>query len=113
MKTKILISALLIAGYSKGQIGTPPTVATTPPTAVTVANAAWYRGGNDLGGNAAGNNIFGTRWASNIWITANNELTAFFSHNNGLNGLNGTGDGLRIRNSFLKELTFQPYQKRG
>jgi hypothetical protein len=56
---------------------------------------------NTLGlNNGSLGNTFGTNSPHPINIFTNNEFTAFFSYGNGLNGLNGTGDGLRIRNSF-------------
>lgn len=69
--------------------------ANTPAQAVTTANAAWYRGGNFNTGPAGNSNVFGTLWNSDIWITTNKRYIAKFSTNN---GLNGTGDGLRINN---------------
>ncbi len=100
MKNFILtISAFALNLFGFSQTGFPPPVATNPSTAVTNANAAWYRGGNfPVGTSPAGANIFGTRWASDIWIMTNNEVTSFFSHNNGLFGISNTGDGLRILN---------------
>lgn len=94
-----LLSTLLLGSIGYSQTGSPPPFyASNPNQAILNANFAWYRGGNNLGGQAGSNNILGTRWASDIWIMTNNAVTARFSHNNGLNGLSNNGDGLRITN---------------
>ena len=100
---KILIfgSSILLSVSSSAQIGTPPPggFATNPNQAVNFANYAWYRGGNIPTGPAGFNNIFGTRWASNIFIMTNSTTIAEFTHNNQLTSISGnSGDGLRIRN---------------
>jgi hypothetical protein len=99
---KLLITgsiALLVTNVL-GQIGNPPPLATNPNMAVTNANAAWYRGGNNaIGTNPSDANIFGTRWQSNIYVMTNNRTIAEFTHDDQLTSLtNNSGDGLRIRN---------------
>lgn len=91
MRKIYLMGVLLSSGLAFAQpVGSPPANNTNAQAA-----AAWYRGGNNP---TSPNNIFGTLWNSDIWITTNNRYIAKFSTNNGLNGLNGTGDGLRINN---------------
>jgi len=65
-KIKILVASLLCGGfaYRQAPIGSPPSPATVPNN----ANAAWYRGGNNIGGtNPVGANIFGTMWNSPVY----------------------------------------------
>lgn len=101
MKIKTLTILIgLSTSYTLAQpIGLPPNTGypNTPSQAVTNANFACYRGGNNSGGPAGGNNIFGTRWNSDIWIMTNNTIKARFTHNNDLSSWAGNfGDGLRI-----------------
>ena len=70
MKHKIT-TAIIIAsiGALAQPIGTPPAAfpGFTPPQVRDVANSAWFRGGNNPGGTAGNNNIFGTMWNSPIY----------------------------------------------
>lgn len=73
MKQKIILAIGLfqLCFHSWGQQAqTPYTTpfATTPAQAVTTANAAWYRGGNNNIGPAGNANILGTLWNSPIYI---------------------------------------------
>ena len=79
MKKIYLMGILLSNGFAYTQpIGSPPATNTNAR-----ASAAWYRGGNELIGN--GNNIFGTRWKSDIYIMTDNRYIAQFTSENGLN----------------------------
>ena len=102
MNIKLFIVGTIIVLNSNGwtQTGNPPaSYATNPSEAVTNANFAWYRGGNNPGGQAAFNNILGTRWPSNIYIMTNNTVTSEFTQGGQLTSFSGnSGDGLRIRN---------------
>jgi hypothetical protein len=72
MKQKIILTIglyqLCLNGWGQ-QAQTPYTApfAATPAQAVTTANAAWYRGGNNNTGPAGNANIFGTLWNSPIY----------------------------------------------
>lgn len=94
----IILYTFLVGTLCYGQTGSPPpSYATNPSMAITNANFAWYRGGNNLGGPAGGNNILGTRWASDIWIMTNNIVTARFTQGDVLTSWQGNaGDGLSI-----------------
>ncbi len=50
-------------------IAQTPTGSAPPNTAPVpiLAQSAWYRGGNNLGGTAGSNNIFGTMWNSPVY----------------------------------------------
>lgn len=73
MKKRFLLIASLLALSNEALIAqqnpTPYTTpfANTPAQAVTTANAAWYRGGNNNTGPAGNANIFGTLWNSPIY----------------------------------------------
>jgi len=93
----------IIIGVTYSQTGTPPPFASNPATTQTAANWAWFRGGNNAGSSAGTNNIFGTRWASDIWIMTNSTNIARFTHNQSLavswdaiTPPSGSGDGLSI-----------------
>lgn len=61
------------------------------------AASAWYRGGNTPVGSAASNNIFGTRWQSDIFIMTNSFNIAQFTHGSILSSVTSDfGNGLRI-----------------
>jgi hypothetical protein len=73
MKKRFLLIASLLALSNEALIAQQnPTpyatpLASTPAQAVTTANAAWYRGGNNNTGPAGNANIFGTLWNSPIY----------------------------------------------
>ena len=60
----------------QGQTGAPPVGGSN-----IQAGSAWYRGGNNTGGPAGSNNIFGTKWNSPI-----------YSQTNGINRMKLNGD---------------------
>lgn len=57
-----LISALLLHYTAFSQV---------PASGAGAISTEWHRGGNNLGGPAGGNNIFGTRWNSGIYTITN------------------------------------------
>jgi hypothetical protein len=85
-KIKILITSILFGGAAFSQpIGNPPANNTNARAA-----AAWYRGGNNIGGtNPVGANIFGTMWNSPI-----------YTHTNGINRMIVNGDKTPTLNGF-------------
>jgi hypothetical protein len=101
MKQNLLIILFLVARNLSAQSvpqGIPPNTNTADR-----AISAWYRGGNNPIGPAGANNIFGTRWASDIWIMTNSTNIARFTHNQSLavpwdaiTPPSGSGDGLSI-----------------
>lgn len=70
-KITILIGSLLIGSLIYGQQApTGPTI----PNSTNVPNKAghaWFRGGNQFGGQGGGKNIFGTMWNSPIYTYSN------------------------------------------
>jgi len=96
-----LFNLLIFAPFAIfGQTGSAPS---NSASTGTLAGSAWYRGGNNAGGIAGANNIFGTRWASDIWIMTNSTNIARFTHNQSLAvpwdaiaPPSGSGDGLSI-----------------
>jgi hypothetical protein len=102
-KIILIVSILSTIRFSFAQTGSPPALATNPTTTQVASNFAWYRGGNNPTGPAGTNNIFGTRWASDIWIMTNSTNIARFTHNQSLAvpwdaiaPPSGSGDGLSI-----------------
>ncbi|MDT8412197.1 MAG: hypothetical protein RQ875_07045 [Vicingaceae bacterium] len=99
-KIKILVLSFLLGGFTYGQgpIGNPPA-----NNVNAKANAAWYRGGNFIGGTTPpGANIFGTMWNSPIHIFTSSTHRATWTTNNSLSSWNNNmGDGLRIHNPLL------------
>lgn len=86
MKSKIIVALLITSSiYAQVPTGSPPTPypAFNPPTTQNVANRAWYRGGNVLGGPGGGNNIFGTAIGFN---------SAIFTQTNGRTRTRLNGD---------------------
>lgn len=99
-KIFFLASLLFIESQISAQIGTAPS---NSAGSSTLAGSAWYRGGNLAGGTAGNNNIFGTRWASDIWIMTNSQNRARFTHGSALTSpwdvfapFDPIGDGLKI-----------------
>jgi hypothetical protein len=94
-----LFNLLIFAPFAIfGQTGSAPS---NSASTGTLAGSAWYRGGNNAGSSAGTNNIFGTRWASDIWIMTNSTNIARFTHNQSLAvpwdaiaPPSGSGDGL-------------------
>jgi hypothetical protein len=97
-KITIVAAMLLSASMFAQQNPTGPAINPNAPVP-QLAGHAWYRGGNNLGGNAGNKNIFGTMWNSPIHIFTSGTHRATWTTNNSLNSWNGnSGDGLRILN---------------
>lgn len=61
----------------------------------TTSQQYWSRGGNNSQNGT--NNVFGTRWNSDIWIMTNNQFTGRFTQGNILSSVTADfGNGLRI-----------------
>ena len=70
MKTKIYLGLIAFGFNSIAQTPTGTAPSNSAPPNI-LAQRAWYRGGNNLGGTAGGNNIFGTMWNSPIYTQTN------------------------------------------
>jgi hypothetical protein len=109
MKQKIILTIglyqLCLNGWGQ-QAQTPYTApfAATPAQAVTTANAAWYRGGNNNTGPAGNANIFGTLWNSPIYTQTNGVTRMVLMGTNppgGITGALGLGPTLTNPQAFL------------
>ncbi len=74
--------------------GTAPTPGVTPPNLPSTINQterAWYRGGNQQGGSAGNNNVFGTMWNSPVYhyTTGKQRMVVNGDRVVGINGFNG------------------------
>ena len=72
MKAKLYVLILLLSRVNLyGQQNPAGSAPSNASPATILAQSAWYRGGNNLGGIAGANNLFGTQWNSPIYTITN------------------------------------------